>query len=189
MKSPIEVLLSVAQVFDEMRIAYLVVGSVASSLFGFPRATNDADIVADIQLDQVTQLCAVLEDEFYIDEQAVRRAIQNRRSFNAIHFDSLLKIDVYIPSSNFNQQELQRRMPETLSPDSAQTINMATPEDTILAKLRWYRQGGEVSERQLTDVVGVLKVQGGKLDFPYLREWADKLRVLDLLEMVLHEID
>jgi hypothetical protein len=186
MNSPIEVLSSVAQRFDELGIVYLVVGSVASSLLGFSRATNDVDIVADIRIEQAPQLFATLKIAFYIDEQAVRRAILSGRSFNAIHFESLLKVDVYIPSADeFSQQQLKRRRPEILSPEAAQTIYLATPEDTILAKLRWYRQGGEVSERQLTDVAGVIKVQGQQLDFAYLRDWAAKLKLLDLLEKFL----
>lgn len=189
MKSPLEVLLHVAQVLDELNIAYLVVGSVASSLLGFSRATNDVDIVADIRSDQALQLCAALKDAFYIDEQAVQRAILNRRSFNAIHFDSLLKVDVYLPSADeFSQQQIKRRRPEMLLPNSSQAVYFATPEDTILAKLRWYRQGGEVSERQLTDVAGIVKVQGQKLDLSYLRDWAARLNILDLLEKVLNEV-
>ncbi len=188
MKSPLEVLLSVAQALDELEIPYLVVGSIASSMFGFSRATNDVDIVADIKIENAPQLFAALKDAFYIDEQALRRAILNRRSFNAIHFESLFKVDVYLASADeFGQQQVNRRRPETLLPDISQQIYFATPEDTILAKLRWYRQGGEVSERQLTDVRGIIKVQGGRLDLLYLREWADKLLLRELLEKALAE--
>jgi hypothetical protein len=188
MKSPLEVLLQVAQALDELNIPYLVVGSVASSLLGFSRATNDVDLVADIQLEQAMQLCAALKESFYIDEQSVRKAILNRRSFNAIHFDSLFKVDVYLPAADeFGQQQLRRRRPETLLPDSSRVVYFATPEDTMLAKLRWYRQGNEVSERQLTDVMGIIKVQGPQLDTDYLRDWAARLKILDLLEKVLNE--
>ncbi|PYS46986.1 MAG: hypothetical protein DMF68_17370 [Acidobacteria bacterium] len=186
MKSLIEVLSSVVQVLDESNIPYLVGGSVASSLQGFPRLTNDADIVADIQLDQVSKLFAAFKDEFYVDEQAVRMAVLARRSFNLIHYDSVFKIDVYIPDE-FGQQQLKHRRPETLLPDSQQETYISMPEDTILAKLSWYRRGGEVSERQLADVAGIVKVQGQRLDLSYLREWADKLNVLDLLDKVLEE--
>ncbi|HWT00922.1 MAG TPA: hypothetical protein VN256_11810 [Pyrinomonadaceae bacterium] len=188
MKSPIEVLLHVARVLDGLNVPYLVGGSVASSLQGFPRTTNDADIVADIALDQVLKIFTALNDEFYIDDRAIRMAVLESGSFNVIHFDSLFKIDVYIPDKMFGQQQLRRRRTETLLPDSTQTTYMSSPEDTILAKLSWYRKGGEVSQRQLADVAGIIKVQGQTLDVPYLREWADKLNVLDLLEQVLEEI-
>jgi hypothetical protein len=188
MKSPLEVLLSVAEALDELKIPYLVVGSIASSMFGFSRATNDVDIVADIKIENAPRLFAALKDAFYIDEQALRRAILNRRSFNAIHFESLFKVDVYLASTDeFGQQQVKRRRPETLLPDLSRQIYFATPEDTILAKLRWYRQGGEVSERQLTDVRGIIKVQGARLDLLYLCEWADKLLLRDLLEKALAE--
>jgi hypothetical protein len=188
MESPIEVLAHVAQALDELNIPYMVVGSVASSLLGFSRATNDVDIVADIQLSQTAGLFSALKDTFYIDEQAVRSAILQRRSFNAIHFDSVFKVDVYIPAADeFSRQQLNRRRQENLLSASSQTIYLATPEDVILSKLRWYRRGGGVSERQLTDVVGVIKVQAQSLDLSYLREWADKLEVRDLLEKALDE--
>ncbi|MDQ3817665.1 MAG: nucleotidyltransferase family protein [Acidobacteriota bacterium] len=186
MESLIEVLLSVTQLLDELNIPYLVGGSVASSLQGFPRLTNDADIVADIQLNQVPKLFAALKDEFYVDEQAIRVAVIERRSFNVIHYDSVFKIDVYLPDE-FGQQQLKHRRPEILLTDSQQETYISMPEDTILSKLSWYRRGGEVSQRQLADVAGIIKVQGQKLDLSYLREWADKLNVRDLLEKVLEE--
>jgi hypothetical protein len=108
--------------------------------------------------------------------------------FNVIHFDSLIKIDIYIaPDEAFARQQLERRRPEAFPPNLNQTIYLASPEDTLLAKLRWYRRGGEVSARQLTDVSGILKIQGERLDFAYLREWADKLGVRDLLERAVDE--
>ncbi|MDQ3257767.1 MAG: nucleotidyltransferase family protein [Acidobacteriota bacterium] len=188
MKSLVELILDIGRMMDEMSIPYIVVGSVASSLYGDARATADVDIVVDLQADHISGMLAALESDFYVDEQAVRRAVENRRSFNAIHFESLFKIDVYIlPADPFAQQQIKRRRTEKLLPNAEQTISVASPEDTLLAKLRWYRQGGGVSSRQLSDVVGILKVQGARIDVDYLREWAAKLNVLDLLEQVLNE--
>ncbi len=189
MKNQIEVLLSVVRILDDLQIPYIVVGSVASSLQGFSRATADVDIVVDLHLEQAGPLFAALKDEYYIDEQAIRRAVSLRRSFNAIHFDSLSKVDVYVlKADEFSRQELERRRREVLLPgDEAGKVYIATPEDTVLSKLRWYRRGGEVSERQLSDVVGVLKVQGERLDLKYMREWAERLDVRDLLEQLLKE--
>jgi hypothetical protein len=188
MDSPIEILLHVARLLDEQSISYVAVGSVVSSLYGDSRATADVDIVADIKVEQIPQLLAALQERFYVDEQAMHRAVRNRRLFNAIHFDSLFKVDIYVlPPDGFNEQQLARRQPATLLPDSAQAVYLASPEDVILAKLRWYRQGGKVSERQLADVVGVIKVQSDRLDVKYLREWADKLSVRDLLDKALNE--
>lgn len=192
MKNQTEVLLQVVGVLDDLQIAYWVVGSVASSMFGISRATADVDIVADVTPAHVAPLVNTLKEDFYIDDLAIRRSIHYRRPFNVIHFDSLNKIDIYpVPGDDFSRQEFARRRREVIVPGTetatARTVYLATPEDTILAKLRWYRQGGGASERQLDDVAGVIKVQAERLDFDYLREWADRLNVRDLLEQLLGE--
>lgn len=188
MLSPAEVLLQVARALEDLGIPYVVVGSFASSARGIPRATNDVDFVADIQPAHVPALLAALTDDFYIDEKAVRRAVENRRSFNAIHFDSAFKVDFFIPhAAEFSRQQLVRRQLESLSPDAAQRVYVATAEDTLLAKLCWFRAGGGVSERQWSDVLGIIKVQRDRLDLDYLRGWADRLNVRDLLEQSLGE--
>jgi len=188
MESPLAVLLQVTHVLDEQDISYVVVGSFASSLWGLYRATGDVDIVTNIKLEQINSFVAALRDDFYIDEQSVRRAVLRKASFNAIHFDSVFKIDIFVASSDeFSRQQLARRQPEKIAPDIEQTIYIATAEDTILAKLRWYRAGGESSNTQWTDVLGIIGTQGKSLDFNYLRDWADWLSVSDLLERALVE--
>lgn len=188
MLSQIEILLRVAGVLEEMQIPYLVVGSVASSLQGFSRATADVDIVADLSPENVAPLFAALKDEYYVDDQAMLRAISLRRMFNLIHLDSLIKVDIYVPKDDeFGRQQFQRIRREMLLPGESGAAFISAPEDTILAKLQWYRRGGEVSERQLTDVLGVLKVQHERLDLEYLRDWGGRLGVLDLLERLLAE--
>ncbi|MEA2175499.1 MAG: hypothetical protein QOD00_3091 [Blastocatellia bacterium] len=188
MESPFAVLLQITRVLENQGIAYVVVGSFASSLRGLYRTTGDVDIVAGIKLEQVSALIAALQDQFYIDDQAVRHAVRDRRSFNAIHFDSVFKVDVFVPpTDDFSQQQLRRRQLENLAPEVEQAIYVATAEDTILAKLKWYRAGGETSNTQWTDVLGIIGTQGRGLDVDYLREWAAKLSISDLLEMVLDE--
>lgn len=188
MESPFLVLWQIARALEEQGITYVVVGSIASSMRGLYRTTNDIDIVADIKPDQVTPLIAALQETFYIDEQAVRRAVAHHSSFNAIHFDSVFKVDVFIPpSDSFSQQQLARRQLEKIAPDVGQEICVATAEDTILAKLLWYRKGGEVSNQQWLDVLGIIGLQATLLDLDYLRDWADRLQVRDLLEKALDE--
>jgi hypothetical protein len=183
MQDQLETLLRVARALDDLRIPYLVVGSVASSLHGFSRATADADVVADVGPEQVQPLFEALKEDFYIDDLMVGRAVRNRRPFNVINFHTLFKIDIYPPAADeFSSQEFRRRQPVKLLPDSEQVIYLASAEDTILAKLRWHQKGGGVSGRQLEDVAGVIKVQGERLDRAYLCEWADRLGVRDLLE-------
>ena len=188
MESPFIVLSQIAGVLEERGISYVVVGSFASSLRGVYRTTNDIDIVADIKLEQVNGLVSALQDDFYIDELAARRAVIGHSSFNVIHFESVFKVDLFVPSPNeFSQQQLMRRQPEQLSPEMAQMICVATAEDTILGKLQWYRAGNEISNTQWTDVRGIIGSQGENLDADYLRKWADKLNVRELLERALKE--
>ena len=189
MESPLAALSQVVYALEKQGITYVVVGSFASSLHGLYRTTGDVDIVADIKLEQIKDFVAALQSDFYIDELTVRRAVIERRSFNAIHFESVFKVDVFIPpSTDFSQQQLRRRRAEQITPDAAQAIYVATAEDTILAKLKWYRAGNEISNTQWTDVRGIIGAQGTNLDVDYLREWAARLNVLDLLEKALDEM-
>ncbi len=119
---------------------------------------------------------------YYIDEDMVRDAIRHRSSFNIIHQETILKVDVFISKSRlFDQEELRRVQQEVLL-EGTRPFNMASPEGTILNKLEWYKLGGEVSDRQWNDILGILKVQGTNLDMVYLQKWAANLNVTDLLE-------
>lgn len=183
METPFAVLSEITHVLDELGIAYVVVGSFASSMRGLYRATADVDILADINPEQIKPLVTALEENFYLDELAVRRAVAQHRSFNAIHLDSIFKVDIFVPpESDFSRQQLARRQLEKIAPDIEQGIYVATAEDTILAKLKWYRASGEISDAQWTDVLGIIGTQGTDLDMDYLREWADTLNVRELLE-------
>lgn len=168
---------------DELGIAYYIGGSLASSLHGIPRSTMDVDLVAMLRPDQVVALVGKLQDQYYVDEQTVREAIQRRSSFNLIHFDTSLKVDIFVLKPRDYDQEAFRRRAHGEGPEGP--LTWATPEDTVLAKLEWYRLGGEASERQWLDVLGVMKVQAEALDLAYLRQWASELGVADLLERAL----
>jgi hypothetical protein len=188
MDDPIAIILEVTRILDELEIKYLVVGSVASSLQGFPRATNDADIVVAISEEDLPALFRALKNSFYVDDLVMRRAVQTKRSFNAIHSESLFKIDFYVAGNDpFFDRQLSRRQPVNLRAETTNEVFISSPEDTILAKLSWYRKGGETSDRQWSDVVGVIKVQKTGLDRDYLDEWAHKLSVADLLQSALND--
>ena len=175
----------VVEALEQLGVPYHIGGSVASSLNGIPRLTIDVDIVANLKLKHVRPLIRLLEADYYIDEDAVRDAVQRRSSFNIIHLASILKVDVFIPKSRlFDQEELYRTRLQTLI-EGSRPFNVASPEGTILNKLEWYRMGGEVSDRQWNDILGVLKVQGTNLDMAYLHRWATALQVMDLLERAL----
>ncbi|MEW6213313.1 MAG: hypothetical protein AB1631_33760 [Acidobacteriota bacterium] len=178
----VDALLRVLLVFDKMNIPYVIGGSFASSIHGMPRSTNDADVLALMNLKQASAFAAELQDEFYADEQAIRQAVKTKRSFNVIHLESMFKIDVFVAKqSGFEAVQLERRQLEVLKPDPQRTAYVATPEDTILAKLVWYRKGNEISDKQWQDVLGVIRMQVGHLDLEYLRRWAAELGVADLL--------
>jgi len=177
----------VVEAFEGLGVAYHIGGSVASSAYGIIRATIDADLVADLRLEHVRPLVKQLEAEYYIDADAVRDAIRRRGSFNAIHLDTMLKVDVFIPKTRaFDQEELRRTRREMLV-EGTHPFYMASPEGTILNKLEWYKMGGEVSDRQWNDILGVLKVRGTTLDMAYMQRWAKALQVTDLLQRALVE--
>lgn len=189
MPGPLEVLLDFTRILDELGIQYVVVGSFASSARGFQRATRDVDILARIGLDQVESIYERLRDRYYVDRLSIRSAVTSRSHFNAIHLDSMFKVDVFVPSDSdrLSQQQLSRHLPEKLSPDSDAIVYVATAEDTLLAKLAWYRKGNKVSDRQWADVLGIIRLQGNRLNQVYLEDWAAKLGLTELLVQALDE--
>jgi hypothetical protein len=188
MPTPTEVVVEVAHVLEELNVPYVLVGSFASSARGVRRATIDADIVAQVTIDHVKEIVDKLSSrDFYIDDVAVRRAITSERAFNAIHRDSMFKVDVHVSRDEFTAKEMERKVAEKILPNSNTFVYIATAEDTVVAKLAWFRKGGEVSDRQWSDVLGVLKVQQGRLDHAYMREWCERLGVGDLLNKAIAE--
>jgi hypothetical protein len=183
---PIEVTFKVTGVLEALGVPYLIGGSLASTLYGMVRTTQDSDIVAELRLEHLQPFVTALQDEFYVDNEMIAEAIQRQTSFNIIHRETMFKVDVFIPRPRpFLQSQLSRAQKQTFSFETEISARFASPEDTILAKLEWYRLGGEVSERQWRDVLGVLKTRAGALDLDYLRKWASELRVNDLLERAL----
>jgi hypothetical protein len=183
---PIEVTLKVTDVFEKLGVPYLIAGSLASTLYGMVRTTQDSDIVAEMGLEHLPMFVSALQDEFYIDEEMLAESIQRNSSFNIIHRETMFKVDVFIPLPRpFLRAQLDRAQRQTFSFETEISAKFASPEDTVLSKLEWYRMGGEVSDRQWRDILGVLKTRAGELDLEYLRKWAAELHVSDLLERAL----
>lgn len=182
-------LMPLIDAFDSLGIAYYIGGSVASSLYGLPRSTLDIDLIADLHQEQVPALIAQLQDAYYFDEAALRTAIDRRASYNFIHLETMLKVDVFILKPRpFDQEAFRRAQRQPASQaEPAHMLALASAEDMVLAKLEWYRLGGEISERQWNDVLGMLKVQEPTLDLAYLQRWAIALRIDDLLTRALSE--
>lgn len=186
---PISITMLVVRTLDDLGVPYVIGGSLASSWHGVSRATFDSDIVAELEPKHVQPFIARLQDAFYVDEGAMREAISYRRSFNLIHLQTMFKVDVFIPKARrFDQMQLANRRPHAVLDDPEQIAYFASAEDTILAKLEWYRLGGEVSDRQWQDMLGIVKAQGDRLDWGYLRVQAVDLHVVDLLERLTSEV-
>jgi len=182
----LRITLLVIDAFDQIGIPYAVCGSLSSSMHGVMRSTMDADIIADIRTEHIQPLIAALSAEFYADDEMIRSAIVHYSSFNLIHYDTAFKVDIFVPKSRaFDRMQLDRRTAATVSTDPQRSIYITSAEDIILAKLEWFRMGGEVSDRQWRDILGVIQMKAEQLDLPYLRQTAVGLGVLDLLERAL----
>jgi len=180
--------LLVAHALEQIGVPYAVGGSLASSVHGIMRSTLDVDIVADMKLEHIQPLIAALSKEFYADDEMIKDAIEQHSSFNLIHYETAFKVDIFIRKlRTFDQMQLERRRPSVIATEPDQSVYVVSPEDIVLAKLEWYRMGGEVSDRQWRDILGVLKTRAGELDLAYLRKWANELKVSDLIERALNE--
>jgi hypothetical protein len=176
-----KVVLEAARVLEQLAVPYAVGGSLASSLWGIPRSTQDADLVADLRSEHVQAFVSGVEGAFYVSPERVHHAVGRRSSFNLIHLKTGLKVDIFLFKGDLQSlQEMSRRRIFPLP--SGDRLPVASPEDIVLQKLHWYRLGSGVSDQQWNDILGVLKVQRRSLDLPYLKEWADRIEVGDLLE-------
>ena len=183
LSEPLIVVARLARAFDDLGIRYVVGGSLASSLYGVPRSTQDVNLVADLGLPHVEALTNALADEFYIDAGMIRDAIRRRASFNVIHLATMFKADIFIARDDaWSREEMSRSRTEPFdTPEGVVIVRFASPEDTLLHKLVWYKLGHEVSDRQWGDVLGVLRIQADSLNHEYLDHWARVLEVSDLL--------
>jgi hypothetical protein len=173
-------------------IRFMLGGSLASAFHGIPRSTNDIDIVADIMEQHISPLVSELAGAFYADSESMREALRLGRPFNVIHFATGDKIDIFPVAGNRHTQiEIERSKVQDVPVEEGLIVRcpVATAEDTVLAKLVWYRMGGEQSDRQWNDVRGIRSVQGPRLDHAYMQQWARELKVDDLLDRLFSEAE
>lgn len=182
-----ELLIRVARALDEAGIGYMVTGSLASSLQGEPRATHDIDFVISIDDEAAEELAGAFPPpRYHLDLESIREAIRRSDMFNLIDVESGDKADFWILTDDaFDRERFLRRRYDEIT---GTRIAVSSPEDTILMKLRWaMRSGG--SEKQYTDALRVFEVQSGGLDMKYLKTWAERLGLSELLEKLESEAE
>ena len=178
---PIGIALLVAAAIESAGGTYFVGGSVASSLHGDPRSTNDIDIVVSLPLGQIDTFVAALGADFELDGDMLRDALRRARCANGFYLPVLTKIDLFgLGAEPFDEIEFARRAAMTVGSEGERLL-VKSPEDSVLRKLLWYRDGGGVSDKQWRDIVAILRVNPGTLDRRYLDEWAARLQCTDLL--------
>lgn len=173
----------VAQAFEQVGVRYLLGGSLASTAFGEPRSTLDVDFAADLTLATFDAWADAVEPSFFLDRAWSRREVVARGSFQLLHRSVLLRVDVFVPPwRDLHLWKWEHRTRLALDRAGTAMIDVTSPEGIVLQKLSWYRSGGEVSDRQWRDVVGVLKTQVGRLDRTELVRWARNIDVDELLQ-------
>jgi len=182
-----QAVLPVVDALEALPVEYYIGGSVASSFTGIARFTQDADLVADLFPAHTVALAARLQGGYYVDRERIAQAIVGRRSFNAIHLATALKVDVFVTGDTpFAREALARRIAIRV-PDLGRVLYFSSAEDIVLQKLQWFEDGGGVSDRQWHDLQGVLRVQRQTLDLDYLRNWGERLGLAKLLQRALDE--
>jgi hypothetical protein len=180
-------LATVAAVLDGLGVRWAIGGSVASSAYGEPRATNDVDVVALLDVTTAREVAKRLGPGFYADGDAAADAARRHGSFNVIDRRSFIKVDVFVPAAGpLGEGQLTRAIRLELVA-LAPPLPVLGPEDVVLQKLAWFRAGGEVSERQWRDVVAVLRTVGPDLDDGYLDGVASPTGLDALLARARHD--
>lgn len=178
----LDVALTLGAALDDVGVDYFLGGSLASSLQGEPRATNDIDVVVQLAVIKVGPLAQRLGANFSVDVEALTDAVKRRASWNVFYLPLFTKIDIFIcGNAPYDLSEFSRRR-RLFPTGDGRSLWIKSPEDTVLRKLWWFEVGGRVSSRQLRDVVQVLRVAGTALDTEYLQQWAAELNVLQLLQ-------
>jgi hypothetical protein len=166
----LEVLRIVAERLTRVGIAYMVTGSIAMNHYAVPRMTRDVDLVVDLSVADTDPVCDLFEDDFYIDRDAVRRAVETRAVFNMIHTALVVKVDVVVrKETEYRRTEFARRRRIAVA---EQELFVVAPEDLILSKLEW--AGESRSAIQLADVRNLVE-SVVDLDREYLAQWTKRL--------------
>lgn len=167
-----QVLRAILPHLDRLGFPYLITGGIAATLHGRPRFTQDIDFVIAPTQEQLDHLIVALDPDFIVNREAAQEALARRGEFNAIHRALIFKVDFWFSTGDvFDTSRLARATPVEVVPGLPARV--ATPEDTIISKLRWLRQGA--TERSQEDIRGVLRTHAGSLDLAYLDAMVERL--------------
>ena len=181
-----ELLQRTVETLERLNLTYLVTGSMATILYGEPRFTNDIDIVVQLSAKRIGDFVqAFPSDEFYLDDERIRQAVESRGQFNVLHPASGLKIDVIIPKMDeFDRSRFTRA--RRVRPANDYEATFASAEDVIVKKLQFHVEGG--SDKHLRDIASVLRISGADLDRDYVTEWADRLGLREIWDLILDQL-
>ena len=177
---PITVAIDFGARLEAARIPWVTGGSIATSIHGEPRSTQDVDLVVALEQRDVGILGAALAGDYYADTDAMREAVRLGTSFNAVHLSGGIKVDCFVAGRDPFQAE-RLAMRERIDTPSG-VLYVGTAEHTLLQKLEWFRRGGEESDKHWRDAQAIVRIQGDRLDRERLRRWAPRLGVTDLLD-------
>ena len=184
---PFELLEKIIKIFEVLNIPYLVTGSIASMAYGEPRLTNDIDIVAKIEEKDIKSFVNYFpEDEYYLTDAMMQKAIAYNSQFNIIHPASGLKIDIMIKSNTpFDNSRFNRI--KRIYPSEYYQANFASPEDVIIKKMEYYKEGA--SEKHLRDITGIIKISNDQIDYKYIEDWAECLGLIEIWRAVKNRLE
>lgn len=188
MSSPLALALEMADNLDRLGVAYVLGGSLASSLIGEPRATLDIDLAVEMRIGHVDGLVSLLGDDFYASREAAVDAVRRASSFNVIHLDTMQKVDLFVLGNGLlDRRQLRNRQMIVVSDDPPAGLWVGAAVDQVLRKLDWYRIGGEISDRQWRDVIAILRSQADHIDRVDLVRAAAVLGLDRLLARAAHD--
>jgi len=184
---PRHLLINIAKILKRLKILYMVTGGMAVLIWGRPRFTADIDIVIELQSEKIDDLGKALLElgrAGYVDKEAMRQAFKRQDEFNFIDGETGVKIDFWVLKEKdpFDISRLKKKVARIIS---GERVFFTSPEDLILIKLRWYKE--TQSSRHLEDIESILKISGKKLDKQYLRQWAKKLKVSEILSKAVRQ--
>lgn len=184
--TPEDLLYALVDVFDRLGVPYFITGSVAAMTYGEPRFTNDVDVVADLTEKHVDAFCdAFPAPDYYVSRDAMLSAIRSQRQFNVLHITGGVKADIILPRDpEFDRSRFARRRTEHIG--TRGDASLASPEDVILKKLDYYREGQ--SEKHLRDITGILRICPYPVDREYIEAWARKRGSLETWQLILQNL-